>query len=102
MRQSNRILLCAALVVGLIFNSALFAAPQKAARQKAKTITTVDQAVYKQQVQQLRALIRQDQKQLKLDKRQSGNNSPQVKADREKLRKDEKALKQLMKTRKRK
>jgi gas vesicle protein len=102
MRHFNRFLFCAVLGVGLIFNGALLAAPQKVVRQKAKTVTTVDQAAYKQQVQQLRTLIRQDQQQLKLVKRQFGKNSPQIKVDREKLRKDEKTLKQLIKTRKKK
>jgi hypothetical protein len=98
MRQFTKIFVCVAL--GLALSCTILAAQQKVVKQKVRPVTTMDKAVYKQKVEQLRAMIRQDQKQLKADRLQYGKGSAQIKNDRAQLRRDEKALKQLQKIKK--
>lgn len=110
MRRCNLILTCVGAVIGLMICGTLTAAPQKPVKQTARPgtartsgpdsrqVTTIDQAIYKQKSQLLKAQIRDDKKRLKADKLKSGKDSPLLKTDRGRLRKDETALKQLQKS----
>lgn len=107
MRYLDRILLCAAIGLGL--NGSLVAAQQKAVRhtarpatakvagQNANQVTALDQSVYLQKHQRLQEQVREDKKKLNNDELRFGSDHESVKFDRDQLRKDEKALKQLPK-----
>ena len=54
-----------------------------------------DQAEDKQEAHELRSAIRQDEERLRTDRRRFGDGSPEVIADRAKLRHDRQALRRL-------
>ncbi|MGA2264573.1 MAG: hypothetical protein ABSH28_24470 [Acidobacteriota bacterium] len=99
MRYLRKILLCTAIVGGLALTGTLFAAPQKIAKQKSKSVTKIDQMLYKQKVAQLRDKIRRERQNLKTDSRQFGKGTDAAKFDKQQLRKDNQELKRLQKDR---
>jgi heme-binding NEAT domain protein len=109
MRRFAQALSVLALMIGLVAGVTLMAAPQKAPKQTSKPVTrkapkqtnkpatALNQNLYKQQSRMLKIQIKDDQKRLKSNQRQYGKEHPTVKADRQQLQKNEKALKQLQK-----